>query len=128
AGLFLLFAVPLMGFAVLAWTFSSAVVRGLNVVIDDADRSATSSKFVEEVGAAPGLRIAQRADSLSAATQAIRSGEAIGAVYIPPDFEKDLMAGRRPQIVAFYNTQYFTPGNTTSKALRDAISAAAAEL
>ncbi|HEX6441162.1 MAG TPA: ABC transporter permease [Stellaceae bacterium] len=128
AGLFLLFAIPLIGFAVLAWTFSSAVVRGLNVVIDDADRSATSSKFVEEIGAAPGVRIAQRADSLTAATQAIRSGEAIGAVYIPPDFEKDLMAGRRPQIVAFYNTQYFTPGNITSKALRDAITAASAEL
>src|SRR5262249_47673755 len=128
AGWFLVIAIPLIAFAVLAWTFSSAVVRGLNVVIDDEDRSATSSKFVEEIGAAPGLRIAQRAESLSTATQAVRSGDAIGAVYIPPKFEQDLLAGRRPQIVAFYNTQYFTPGNIASKALRDAISAASAQL
>lgn len=128
AGLFLLVAVPIIGFAVLAWTFGSAVVRGLNVVVVDLDRSAVSSKFIEEIGAAPGVRVAQRADSLATATEAIRSGEAIGAVYIPPDFEKDLLAGRRPQIIAFYNTQYFTPGNITAKALRDAISAASAQL
>jgi ABC-2 type transport system permease protein len=128
AGLFLLIAVPLIAFAVLAWTFSSAVVRGLNVVVVDQDRSDTSSKFVEEIGAAPGVRIALRADALTAATRAIRSGEAIGAVYIPPEFEKDLLAGRRPQIIAFYNTQYFTPGNITAKALRDAISAASADI
>ena len=48
---------------------------------------------------------------LKAATSAIRSGRSIAAVYVPPDFEHDLMAGRRPQIVAFYNAQYFTPGN-----------------
>jgi ABC-2 type transport system permease protein len=128
AGLFLLIAVPLISFAVLAWTFSSAVVRGLNVVVVDQDRSDTSSKFVEEIGAAPGVRVAQRADALTAATRAIRSGDAIGAVYIPPEFEQDLLAGRRPQIVAFYNTQYFTPGNITAKALRDAISAASADI
>jgi ABC-2 type transport system permease protein len=128
AGLFLLIAVPLSAFAILAWTFSSAVVRGLNVVVVDQDRSDTSSKFVEEIGAAPGVRIARRADALTAATRAIRSGDAMGAVYIPPEFEKDLLAGRRPQIVAFYNTQYYTPGNITAKALRDAISAASGDI
>jgi ABC-2 type transport system permease protein len=40
------------------------------------------------------------------ATRTIRSGEATAAVYIPPSFEHDLLAGRRAQIVAFYNTQY----------------------
>jgi ABC-2 type transport system permease protein len=111
AGLFLLVAIPLLCFAVLAWTFSSAVVRGLNVVVVDMDRSAVSTRVIQEIAAAPGLRVAERGDSLTTATRAIRSGEAIAAVYIPPSFEHDLLAGRRPQIVAFYNTQYFTPGN-----------------
>src|SRR5262249_19352822 len=84
-----LVAVPLIGFAVVAWTFSSAVVRGLNVVVVDQDRSVVSSKFVAEIAAAPGVGIAHRADTLTAATAAIRSGAATGAVYIPPDFEKD---------------------------------------
>ena len=48
------------------------------------------------------------------------------AVYIPPNFERDLLAGRRPQIVAFYNTQFLTPGNIAVKGLRDAITDAVA--
>jgi ABC-2 type transport system permease protein len=128
AGSFLLLAIPLISFAVLAWTFSSGVVRGLNVVVDDEDRSSLSSIFVDTVGAAPGVRIAQRADNLTTAVDAIRSGAAIGAVYIPPQFEQDLMAGRRPKIVAFYNEQYFTPGNITASALRGAISAASSQV
>ena len=128
AGWFLLVAVPLIGFALLTWTFGSAVVRGLNVVIIDMDRSAVSTDVIQQIAAAPGLRVSDRGGSLSTATKAIRSGDAIAAVYIPPSFEHDLVAGRRPQIVAFYNTQYFTPGNIAAKGLRDAISAASAKL
>ena len=128
AGWFLVVAIPLIAFAILAWTFGSAVVRGLNVVIVDMDRSAVSTGVIQQIAAAPGLRISDRADSLATATKAIRSGDAIAAVYIPPSFEHDLTAGRRPQIVVFYNTQYFTPGNVASKGLRDAISAASAQL
>jgi len=128
AGWLLVVATPLIAFAILAWTFSSAVVRGLDVLIVDTDRSTVSSTFIDQIAAAPGVRITQRADSLTTATRAIRSGDAIAAVYIPPSFERDLLAGRRPQIIAFYNTQYFTPGNVASKALRDAISAASAHV
>ena len=126
AGWFLIVVIPLISFAILAWTFSSAVVRGLNVVIVDMDRSAASNNFIDQIAAAPGVRITQRAESLTTATLAIRSGMAIAAVYVPLSFERDLLAGRRPQIIAFYNTQYFTAGNIASKALRDAISAASA--
>ncbi|MGO8916733.1 MAG: ABC transporter permease [Stellaceae bacterium] len=128
AGLFLIVAIPLIAFVVLAWTFSGAVVRGLDVVVVDMDRSAVSIDIIQAIGAAPGVRIAERADTLTAATRAIRSGRAIAAVYIPPSFEQDLMAGRRPQIVAFYNEQYFTPGNIAAGGLRDAISAATSSL
>lgn len=63
AGLFLLIAIPLISFAVLAWAFSSAVVRGLNVVVIDMDRSAISTDIIQQIAAAPGLRISQRGES-----------------------------------------------------------------
>lgn len=128
AGYLLTIVVPLLAFAILTWTFSSAVVRGLNIVIVDADRSDISAQLVQSIAAAPGLRVTGRADQLTSATEAIRSGRAIGAVYIPPAFEQDLLAARRPQIIAFYNAQYFTPGNIASRGLSDAISDAVAKL
>jgi ABC-2 type transport system permease protein len=128
AGYLLVIVVPLIAFAVLTWAFSSAVVRGLNVVVVDADRSDVSAKLIQSIGAAPGLRVAERADDLKNATRAIRSGQAIAAVYIPPLFERDLLAARRPQIITFYNAQYFTPGNIASRGLSDAISDAVSQL
>jgi ABC-2 type transport system permease protein len=124
--LFLIFGVPFFAFVVLAAVFSHSVIRGLGVVVVDADRSDTSRAFVEEVAASPNLSIAARAGDLASAASAIRSGEAIAAVYIPVGFERDLKAGRRPQVVGFYNQQYLTAGGVASTGLSSSLSAAAA--
>src|SRR6476620_7254744 len=53
-------------------------------------------------------------------------GKAISAIHIPPDFERDLKAQRRPQVVGFYNQQFLTAAGIASSGLSDALSAAAA--
>src|SRR5262252_125172 len=122
--LVLIFGVPLFAFAVLTAVFSHPVIRGLGVVVVDADRSDTSRAFVEQVAASPGLSIVGRAGDLASAVRAIRSGEAIGAVYVPADFERDLKAERRPQVVAFYNQQFLTSAGVAASGLGDSLSAA----
>jgi ABC-2 type transport system permease protein len=124
AALILIFGVPLFAFAVLTAIFSHPVIRGLGVVIVDADRSDTSRAFVEQVAASPGLSIVERAADLASAARAIRSGEAISAVYVPADFERDLKAERRPQVVAFYNQQFLTAAGIASSGLSDSLTAA----
>jgi ABC-2 type transport system permease protein len=123
---FLLFGVPVIAFAVLGFTFSRAVVRGLDVVVVDIDNSATSRLFIQTVAAAPGIAIAERANDLGAAASAIRAGRAIAAIYLPPEFGKDVFAGRAPRPVALTNTQFFTPGNNAANSIRDAMTAASA--
>src|SRR6185503_4246523 len=66
-----------------------------------------------------------RAEDLMSATRALRSGDAIAAVHIPANFERDLKAQRRPQVVAFYNQQQLTAAGLASQGLRDALLAAA---
>ena len=44
----------------------------------------------------PGITIAERGNDLGAAASAIRAGRAIAAVYLPPEFAKDLLAAERP--------------------------------
>ena len=124
----MVFVVPLIAFALLATTFSNAVIRQLRVDVVDQDRTPTSMTVVQAIDAAPGVTVAERTADLTGAMHAIRSGEAIAAAYIPRDFERDLVAGRRPQVVIFYNKQFFTPGNVASSALQAAISAAVADL
>ncbi|MBV8650989.1 MAG: ABC transporter permease, partial [Alphaproteobacteria bacterium] len=125
---FLIIGVPLIAFTFLALTFSSAVVRGIGVVVIDADRSPTSTIFVQAIDAAPGVSVKLRGNDLSMATRAVRSGDALAAAYIPQNFERDLIAGRRPQVIVFYNQQYYTPGNIAARGLSSALSAAAAAI
>src|SRR5215472_11706757 len=120
----LIFGVPLFAFAVLTAVFSHPVIRDLGVVVVDADRSDTSRVFVEKVAASPNLNIVERPGDLASAARAIRSGEAIAAVYIPADFERDLKAGRRPQVVAFYNQQFLTAAGIAASGLSDSLTAA----
>jgi ABC-2 type transport system permease protein len=124
--LFLIFGVPLFTVVVLTAVFSQPVIRGLGVVVVDADRSDTSRALIEHVAASPNLRIAARAGDLASAASAIRSGEAIAAVYIPINFERDVKAERRPQVIAFYNQQYLTAAGIASAGLSDSLAAAAA--
>ncbi|MGA7325895.1 MAG: ABC transporter permease, partial [Rhodomicrobium sp.] len=121
--LFLAIGVPLIAFTILAFTFSNAVIRNLPVNIVDADRTATSRLYVQAVASAPGVRVAHRSDTLTSAMGEIRSGDAVAAVYIPPNFERDLVDKKRPQIVVFYNRQFLTPGNNASSSLSSAINA-----
>ena len=126
--LFLAIGVPIIAFALLAATFSSAVIRNLKVSVVDADRSPTSLVFVQAMASAPGVSVAERSGDMASAMHAIRSGDAIAAIYIPENFEHDLVAQQRPQVVVLYNRQYFTPGNSASAALSKAIAAATATL
>src|SRR5262245_36804845 len=119
--LFLIVAFPLIAFAALSLIFSNPVIRDLNTVIVDADHTATSAAYVSSIDAAPGIRVSSRSNDLTAAMRAIRSGDAIAAVYIPANFERDVAAGRRPQVSIFFNEQYMTPGNAAQNAINSAI-------
>ncbi|MBA1138647.1 ABC transporter permease [Mesorhizobium neociceri] len=126
--LLLVVGIPLIAFAILAATFSNAVIRDLRVDVVDQDRSRTSETFVQAINSAPGVDLARRSSDLNGAMHAVRSGEAIAAVYIPQNLERDIAAARRPQVVIFFNKQFFTPGNVASNSLQAAISAAIADL
>lgn len=126
--LLLVVGIPLIAFAILAATFSNAVIRDLRVDVVDQDRSRTSETFVQAINSAPSVNLARRSSDLNGAMHAVRSGEAIAAVYIPQNLERDIAAGRRPQVVIFFNKQFFTPGNVASNSLQAAISAAIADL
>src|ERR1700744_5831714 len=124
--LLLVFGVPLFAFVVLTTVFSHPVIRNLGVTVVDEDRSDASRALVEYVAASPSLHIVDRAGDMSTAVGDIRSGKALAAIYIPADFERDLKANQRPQVVGFYNQQYLTAAGIAASGLSDTLSAAAA--
>jgi ABC-2 type transport system permease protein len=123
--LLLIFGVPLFAFVVLTAVFSHPVIRGLGVTVVDEDKSDASRALVQYIASSPSLKIVDRSGTLATAVQDIRSGKAISAVFIPPNFDRDLKAQRRPQVVGFYNQQFLTAAGIASSGMSDALSAAA---
>ena len=125
--LLLAVGIPLVAFALLAATFSNAVIRDLRVDVVDQDQSGRPDvRPGDQFGA--GGECGGTVHDLNKAMHAVRSGEALAAVYIPQNLERDMLSGRRPQIVIFFNKQFFTPGNVASSSLQAAVSAAVAQL
>src|ERR1700730_4549051 len=123
--LILIVGVPLFAYGVLSAAFSHPVIRGLGVAVVDAHRSGVSLAFVEQVAASPNLDIAEHTGDLASAARATRAGDAVAAVYVPANFERDLKAERRPQVVAFYNQQFLTAAGIASSGVSDGLAAAA---
>src|SRR5258705_4448224 len=88
--LLLVVGIPLIAFALLAATFSNAVIRDLRVDVVDQDRSKTSETFIQAISSAPGVTVAERSPDLNGAMHSVRSGKAIAAVYIPQNLERDI--------------------------------------
>ena len=96
----------------MAWSWSTRIAP--------RSRAPSSSRWrprpISASSNAPAISPPRRARSAA--------GDAIAAIYIPANFERDLKAERRPQVVAFYNQQFLTAAGVASSGLSDSLSAA----
>ena len=118
---FFVLAFPVLVFLMLASIFRAGVPTDLPVAVLDLDRSALSRQIVQAVDAAPEVAVAHRPHDLSEARRLLLSGQAYGVVLVPAEFERDLRAGRRPEVVLFYNNQFMTPGSTVARGVQTAL-------
>src|SRR6185503_4238992 len=87
-------------------------VKHMAMVVLDEDQTAESRRFVEKLVNTETFRVVQVAQSVNEMTTLIRRGKAMIGVQIPPDFTRDLHAGRNAQV------QVLIDGSNSSTALQ----------
>ncbi|WP_114392044.1 ABC transporter permease [Oleisolibacter albus] len=120
--------VPLTLLALLTAIFSAGIATRLPIGVLDLDGSPLSRSLIRMVDAAPDTEVALRVSDLGDGRNAILSGRIHGLLMLPRHIERDVQAGRRPEVVFFYNTQTMTTGNLVLRAVNAAVPAAAAGL
>ena len=109
AALFLAIGVPLIAFALLAATFSNAVIRGLHVSVVDPDRSQTSMTFVQAIELGARRQRAPRYFDLTArctpSARARRSQRSTSLQHL----ERDIFGGQGGRKSSFSTTSSFSP-------------------
>ncbi len=118
--------VPLVLSALLTAVFSTGLATRLPIGVLDLDSSELSRSVIRLVDATPDTAVAVRVAELAEGRNMILSGRILGLLMLPVNLERDVLAGRRPEVVFFYNTQMMTPGNLVLRGVNAAVPSAAA--
>ncbi|RTL49535.1 MAG: ABC transporter permease [Bradyrhizobiaceae bacterium] len=118
--------VPLVLFAILTLVFSAGLATRLPIAVLDLDSSNLSRSIIRMVDASQDTAVAIHVGELAEGRKLILNGEVHGLLMLPKNFERDVFAGRRPEVVFFYNTQTLTTGNLTLRGVNAALPTAAA--
>lgn len=117
---------PLAITAVLASVFSAGLATRLPIAVVDLDNSELSRTIIRTVDATPDTAVALNVSDLAEGRQLIVSGKVHGLLMLPKNLQRDAFAGRRPEVVFFYNTQTLTSGNLTLRGVSAAVPSVAA--
>jgi ABC-2 type transport system permease protein len=83
------------------------VVRDIPIVAIDQDGSNTSREFLRRLDSADTVQIVSTRTNMAQAEQMYYAREVYGVILIPPNFERDLLAGGQAPVAAFGDGSYF---------------------
>lgn len=118
---------PLVCFLLIWAIFARGVARDLPAAVCDQDHSALSRKIVRMLDASPGVAVIHGVNDPEAGHLLIRQGRAYALVILPRHLERDVLAGKAPRIVCFYNNEFLVPGSLVSRDIRGVIGRVSAE-
>ena len=107
--LFFMFFPPLIQLIAFGFALDNDV-KHMGMVVLNEDRSAESRRFVEKFVNTETFRVVGEVASVAEMTDAIRRGKAYIGLQIPPEFTRDLRAGRTAHVQALIDGSNSTTG------------------
>lgn len=101
---------PILLFILLGSIFSVGTMQDLPVSAIDNDHSTLSRDLIRKLDAGSHARIVPVSGGLEEALQRLRSAQDYGLLYIPVDFEAQVLAGRQPRVIFYYNALFYGAG------------------
>ncbi|MCM1109769.1 MAG: ABC transporter permease [Clostridium sp.] len=113
-----MFCVPLFCAVFFLTLMSEGLPLRTPVGVVDLDHSSVSRQMTRSIGSAQLLSIAEQPTDYHSALTDVQSGRIFGFFLIPVDFQKDLVAGRKPTLTFYSNMTYFVPGTLSFKGFK----------
>jgi ABC-2 type transport system permease protein len=100
---------PLASLLTIYWIFAAGVARDLPVTLIDQDQTALSRKVAQMIDANPTASI-HKAPGISQALDELKKGQTEAIVWLPKDFEKEVIKGNSPEVVLYINNTNVVKG------------------
>lgn len=117
----LMVILPAVSFAFFAILFSEGVATNIDIAVVDMDKTGTSRILVNMIDATPSNNVAYELPDMAEAERMIKEGKILGAVYIPPRFEADIMGNRQTAVAAYLSGLNITANGLVSKDLQTVV-------
>ncbi|ROT93920.1 ABC transporter permease [Altererythrobacter sp. FM1] len=123
-----LFVVPGILLALMAGMLWQGTMHKLPLAIVDSDGTSASRTMIRALDASPMIRIEGSYPSEIDAVRAMRSGEAMALVHLPPGLGEGLARDREPVVRILYNASFLSTGRQISSAAEAAMQTAAVQI
>ncbi|MBW7982765.1 ABC transporter permease [Enterobacillus tribolii] len=101
---------PLLLFILISSNFSEGTMLELPVSVVDNDQSPLSRQLIRNLDAGSHAQISAYEGGLPEALKRLRSAKDYALLYVPVDFEKNVLAGKQPSVVMYYNALFYGAG------------------
>lgn len=117
----LMVILPIVSLAFFALFFSKGVTRDLPIAVVDKDNTVTSRKVVDMIDATPSAKVQYELQDLLEGEGMIREGKIQAVVYIPANFERDIMGLKQTSIEGYLNGVNMTANGLLTKDIQTAV-------
>jgi ABC-2 type transport system permease protein len=124
--LFFTTALPLFLMSLFTVVFSAGLPTELPVAVLDRDGTDLSRAVIRMVDATSEIAIVEQVDDLAQGRHLILSGNVYCLLMLPLNLQRDAFAGRRPEVVFFYDNQHMTVGGILARGATAAVGEAGA--
>lgn len=101
---------PLLLFILLSGNFSEGTLLDMPVAVVDHDNSSLSRELIRKLDAGSHAKLVEWPGGLPESLEKLRQVQAYGLLYLAPDFEKQVLAGKQPNVVFYYNALFYAGG------------------
>ena len=112
---------PLTAFVIVWAIFWKGVPIDLPVAVNDGDHSALSRQVIRMIDASSTIEVSHRVTDPESGHRLIREGKAYALIVLQSDFEQDVLSGKAPAIIHYYNNGFLLPGSLIARDVRKAV-------
>ncbi|ETT02783.1 ABC transporter permease [Providencia alcalifaciens] len=102
---------PLMLFTLISANFSEGTLMDVPVSVVDSNNSPVSRQIIRDLDAGPHAEVKAIDGNLVTSIKQLGSAKDYALLYIPKNFEEDILRGRQPELRMYYNALFYASGS-----------------
>ena len=118
----LMVVIPVVSFLFFVVLFSKGVPRDIPIAVVDRDQTTLSRQLISMIDATPTAYVTYEVSGVDEGEHLMKQGDIMAMVYIPRNFEKDILSNTQTRVAAYVSGMNITANGMLSKDIQTTVS------